>query len=125
VASIGIPNLLNQGEIPALLRVQENDPFINTCGEIPTHTTNQDISRSSIKVFPNPFFDFITIQSEEIIQQIDVFDFSGKHMISKTFNNNSIDLHLNEFAAGMYTLKIQAKHSNTSSIRRIIKFYTE
>lgn len=43
-----------------------------------------EISPSDIEIFPNPFSDFIQIEATENIEQIDVFDLTGKKIYSKT-----------------------------------------
>jgi len=40
-----------------------------------------------LKVWPNPFSDKIRITSAEPIQRLEVFDLSGKLLLSKSLNN--------------------------------------
>jgi len=119
-ASIGTPNLLNKGSIPSFTRIQNNDPFLNTCGEILTSTKDQSISDNKVNVFPNPFSELINIHSEKKILRVDIYDFSGKSVFAKNVNDNFISLRLNRLPAGIYTATIYLQ-DNKTSIKRIIK----
>jgi len=119
-ASIGAPNLLDQGTIPALTRIQNNDPFLDTCGEILTSRQDQSIANNEVNVFPNPFSELINIKSEKKILKVDIYDFSGKSVFTKNVNDSFIYLQLNRLPAGIYTATIYLQ-DNKISFKRIIK----
>lgn len=82
--------------------------------DIPTtgsHECTTDInaieSESSVKVYPNPVSDLLYIESENIINDIRVYDISGKEVINKSVDfssNTSIDV--SNLIGGTYILKV-------------------
>jgi hypothetical protein len=63
-------------------------------------------STSSIKVYPNPTSDFITIETgqTELLQSIELFELSGKSV--KSFEPNFKTISLTNLNTGIYLLKL-------------------
>ena len=73
-----------------------------------------------IEVFPNPFFDCLTIGGIEGLRTIELFNLSGQQIFFKEFNAIKFQsLDLSSFPGGIYLLKINTE--NSSSIQKIIK----
>lgn len=78
--------------------------------EIPTGINN--IASEDMKVFPNPFADYITIVSpNKKLYQIEIFDTTG-NLIRKQKTYKDI-LGLGELCVGIYTLKITDSEART------------
>ena len=46
---------------------------------IPTETLRTtEITEDNVKIFPNPVIDFLVVESQNKIERIDLYDFSGK-----------------------------------------------
>ena len=72
-----------------------------------------------IHVFPNPATDFVTIESEGL-QQVDVFDVTGRMIKSVSVVGNALQLDLTSLKPGVYF--ISAKACSTSSfVKSILK----
>ncbi|MGE8433253.1 T9SS type A sorting domain-containing protein [Chryseobacterium joostei] len=87
---------------------------------------SEDVAQNSIKdpkfsVFPNPTMDFINIRSEkeERIRDIEVYDLSGKRLMSNSFNNYNVQLDIKNLVRGIYIMVI--KTGNTVVTKKIIK----
>lgn len=70
---------------------------------------------SKINIYPNPINNklFIEVNKDFSVEQIDVYDISGRKLISKTFNESQsrlIELDFSSFSNGIYFLTIN--HSN-------------
>ncbi len=68
-----------------------------------------DINEASMEntlIFPNPATDFINIQGNSAIQQVEVFNLEGQRVAVETGNVNSISV--SGLANGMYILKVTA-----------------
>lgn len=83
-------------------------------------TLNSDLfSMQEIKLFPNPANEQLNIQLPSVISNIDyqIFDLSGKRIISGTFQNleNSIDV--NSFNQGTYLLYLS--HPEMGSLTKL------
>lgn len=78
-----------------------------------------DNEASNINIFPNPTTDFVTIEMEGL-QQVDVFDATGRMIKSVPSVGNALQLDLTILKAGVYF--ISAKTRSTSSfVKSILK----
>lgn len=84
--------------------------------------STQDFISSKFNVFPNPMNDVVTITNNENINidQIQVFDISGKSVKTHSYTNtNKVQLNLEKLASGTYLL-----HINTNkgvAVKKIVK----
>jgi hypothetical protein len=69
---------------------------------------------NGIKVFPNPFVDKLTIKAQQTIEQVSIYDMSGKLIFSKS-REETIDL--SELKNAAYVVELKYK----SGTRRIIR----
>jgi len=63
------------------------------------------IDENSFTIFPNPVASELNIQTDNEIQTIDIFDISGRKVISKT-SSNQTTLNVSDLKSGMYTISI-------------------
>lgn len=68
---------------------------------------NENELQNSYSVFPNPFSNSITVNADEIIQSIKIFDLTGKFIYETKPNGSQINLELN-IENGIYILEIFA-----------------
>lgn len=107
--------------IGSVQAVHKFDNFvISAVDTVPLST--QDFISSKFNVFPNPMNDVVTITNNENIniEQIQVFDISGKNVkIHSYTNTNKVQLNLENLASGTYLL-----HINTNkgvAVKKIVK----
>lgn len=96
-----------------------NNPyyFSETCT---LNTTS--FTESSIAIYPNPTSDFIEIDSNNNeLSKIELYTIQGKKMNTYyDFSTEKIRIPMNEFAEGVYLLKI-FNHQNNSITKKIVK----
>jgi hypothetical protein len=78
-----------------------------------TSVLENEIYAIDFSVYPNPSTGLFNIQSEELINTVEVFDISGKVILTKNSNGIS-SLDLNQFKTGFYFVKV-----NGASIKKI------
>jgi len=71
-----------------------------------------------IEVYPNPTFDLLNINSSIDIEQIEVYDFTGKLIKSLSTENKSVQIDVKDIKSGFYLIKI--KTSTRILYQRII-----
>ena len=74
-----------------------------------SHVAVFDIKeKNKINIYPNPAKEKITIEYIRFEKEfsIELFDFSGKLVETKTMKSNISELDLSKFTKGFYTLKI-------------------
>ena len=90
---------------------------------LPSHLVSvRDFVSYKFNVFPNPVTDVVTITNSESIgiEQIEIFDISGKTVKSLNFNNeNEVQLNIADFASGMYLLHI--KTNEGVAVKKVVK----
>lgn len=82
--------------------------------------TNEDNSPDLVGVYPNPATSTITIDVEQIIQQVRIFDLNGKVVLEiNDGESESLSLDIGDLSVGYYTLYV--KMENGVLIQKIIK----
>lgn len=72
-----------------------------------------------ISVFPNPFKNSISIECNQDIEKISLYDIRGKLLREETISAKNAVIDLNELAAGMYILRCKDKSGTVN--RKIIR----
>ena len=63
------------------------------------------INIQKIHVYPNPARDRVRIQGSLVLRTIEIYDVSGRLMISETMDGLNTDINLAQLNAGLYILK--------------------
>lgn len=77
-----------------------------------TLTSENFTHQSSIKAYPNPFTNQLTIQANETIFKVEIYNLLGQKVKNIIFNNpteNSVNIDLSELAQGNYIAKITSE----------------
>jgi len=72
-----------------------------------------------ITIFPNPVTDWVTVKTGNGIQQIIIYDLTGKEIELRKVANSQEQFDVSNYAPGMYLIKI--KSENQTSISRFVK----
>jgi PKD repeat protein len=64
-----------------------------------------ELNPNSVSVFPNPAKDFVTVQANTTIKEINVYSTSGQLVISNTFNAKTVNVITSGLSKGVYSLK--------------------
>lgn len=87
---------------------------------------SEDVAQNPIKdsgfvIFPNPTADIINIQSKEKVKinDVEVYDLSGKRLMGNSFNNYTVQLDIKNLIKGIYIIVI--KTENTVVTKKVIK----
>ncbi|MCF2219952.1 T9SS type A sorting domain-containing protein [Chryseobacterium sp. PS-8] len=70
-----------------------------------------DVHGSDINLYPNPASDFLTIQSTLKVENVNIYDISGKK-INTVLNGNTIDI--KHIPSGSYLITIETKEGKTT-----------
>jgi hypothetical protein len=79
---------------------------------------NEIDDNNTIKIYPNPAKDFITIENSDIIlSKIEVLDLSGKIMLKQEDNSNKITIDISNLEKGTYFIKINDFKENIKFVK--------
>jgi len=77
------------------------------------------LSNSDINIYPNPTTDFLTLNSKNKIDKIEISDISSKLIFSKNVNNKTVKIETSNLANGIYFIKTFV--NNETFINKIVK----
>ena len=79
-----------------------------------------EIKNNKIKVYPNPFNDYVTISiGNDKMSEVSITDIVGKVIINKRYFDDTIKIDLSSLSTGTYIVTI--KNNNTVTTEQIIK----
>lgn len=106
--SIGIPNTINTGTIPAKERYLGQQ--YSTCSSVvlSTNITSSSVENNALSFYPNPTTGIVYIKHLKNIDKsthLEVYDCLGNIVISKIVNQGNDYLDFSKYAKGIYTIK--------------------
>jgi hypothetical protein len=75
--------------------------------------TNNPIDQNKLTLYPNPVSSLLHIKSDLVIQNIRIFDFTGKQMDLKNFDDKTVDV--SALQDGIYIIEIQTNTTKFTS----------
>ncbi|MDR2084071.1 MAG: PKD domain-containing protein [Bacteroidales bacterium] len=78
-------------------------------------TLSIDQFDANIKIYPNPAKETIKIESETLINEIEVIDLSGKRILHQHIKENNATININRIPYGVYLLNVQLENSKITS----------
>src|SRR5690606_24308624 len=84
-------------------------------------STNEQLS-AKFNLYPNPATNVVNITNTEnmVVQQVTVYDISGKQLSMQSFNNQAeIPLNVESLASGTYMLHLQTNEG--TAIKKLVK----
>ena len=79
-----------------------------------------EFEESNIKVFPNPTSSLINIQSNTLIEEIEIFDLKGALLLKEQLGELNYQLNISNFINGVYFLKIRTQYGEQT--QKIVKY---
>jgi len=74
----------------------------------------KDINKLQLRVYPNPATDVITIDGVKTIDNVAVYDISGRQIFSAAASTPVVKVYLDNYAAGTYIVKVTAEGKTQS-----------
>ncbi len=99
-----------------------NYEFPNNDGEYSvalfTKNSSSLANEENISMYPNPVKNSLNIDSHELIQNIQVFNYLGSIVFEQKCNSNSVKVNTSDFIKGMYLVQINT--INGTSTKRLV-----
>lgn len=95
---------------------------LSAISTLPSYLKVDEFLASKFNVFPNPANNVVNIINSEnmAVQQVSVYDVSGKQLNTQSFNNaQEIQLNVENLASGTYMLHIQS--DSGTAVKKLIK----
>ena len=68
-----------------------------------------DQEEASINMYPNPATDQVTLESNSRINQVSIFDLTGKEVFSTPANDNKVVVDINSLENGIYLVRLETE----------------
>lgn len=78
------------------------------------------VSKSKMKVYPNPFRETISISNDGLISSVSIYDLNGKLITVKKPHTTDLNIQTIDFAQGIYFVKI-TDETGKSILKKMIK----
>ncbi|MBV6879832.1 T9SS type A sorting domain-containing protein [Epilithonimonas ginsengisoli] len=78
-----------------------------------------DINKAEFTYYPNPVKDVLNIAGKSDVSKVEMFELSGKNILSQNAKAKNVQLNLSTFASGVYILKVTS--DKTTETFKIIK----
>lgn len=78
-----------------------------------------DVNKNKFSVYPNPADDVVTISGDDVISSVQIYDYSGKLLLTNPANSKKLQLNVSALSKGNYVVKVVSE--NKSSSYKIIK----
>lgn len=101
-----------------------NYEFPNNDGEYSvayfTKNSSNIANEANISIYPNPVKNSLNIDSQELIENVQVFNYLGSLVFEQKCNSNSVKVNTSDFIKGMYLIQINT-NSGVSTKRLVIQ----
>lgn len=109
------------GAFNALYSASSSDTFNQVASLTLDPTGIKDINKNSISIqaYPNPSSDMVMVKAKgsETLQQVEVYDITGRKVLSTTPNANTANINVAELHSGIYSIQVlTAKGSGTARL---------
>jgi hypothetical protein len=94
--------------------------FDNVFGGSTTSTSAAGLPAVNVALFPNPANNILTVQSDELIENYEVYSFTGQLLTQQKINSNRISIDVTPLPEGVFLLKATTSKGQTV----IEKFHT-
>lgn len=118
-ATIGTPNSVGTGTIPAFERFKTETIFSNTCG----HSTigiHENFQMDEVVIFPNPIQDEMTVKSTRFIRRFRVMNSLGQEVYSQDDLGFTHLINTENWKNGVYFVSTHFQNG-TSSVDLVVK----
>ena len=81
----------------------------------------EEFVANSIKLYPNPVIDLVTISSTEIITKIEVVNMLGQLVFSDEINEIETNIDMSRYATGTYLVRVSAEDNKIKTFKVVKK----
>lgn len=89
-----------------------------------TSVEEHDAAKSCISLYPNPANGFVTIQSDNSnvsLQHVEVYDITGRKVMSEVLDGQSKEFSIDKLRAGVYHICIQTNNGCFTNLKLIVQ----
>ncbi|MFN3555795.1 MAG: fasciclin domain-containing protein [Bacteroidales bacterium] len=80
-----------------------------------------ELAEEGIMLFPNPVRTQLNINSADMIQQVRIFDLTGRMVMSQQVNSNTASVNVSEFRQGVYVMQVMTANGIGSKKFTVVK----
>ena len=66
----------------------------------------KDVKATTIKFYPNPVTDILSVTAKDVIDNVSVYDLTGRQVLSSIASTPTVKLYMDNYPAGTYLVKV-------------------
>lgn len=86
-----------------------------------TESISEDATRNSVSIYPNPGHGIFNVESEQSIQNLEIYSMTGQMMVQVNPENNNIEIDLRNLTPGIYFARIVDAEANSITQKIVIR----
>ncbi len=99
-----------------------SSPLSDALAFVSTGIVDPDVWNNDVKIFPNPFYDRLTVQNNSSrLLDIRLMDMGGRLLMSQRSGNKNIFMPASNLAKGMYLVSVMDVHKNETVVFQVVK----
>ena len=75
-------------------------------GEQPVSVVENELAEQGINLFPNPVRNTLYVENSDLINDLRIFDLTGRMIFSQVVNDNATSINVSEFKTGVYIMQV-------------------
>lgn len=72
----------------------------------------ENILENNLNIFPNPAKDFVTIQSDNIIESVTIYNFAGQAIVKEKADSHAFRVNVSSYNPGVYIFRIDTDNGS-------------
>lgn len=90
-------------------------------GDQPSSIVENELTVQGINLFPNPVRNTLYVENTDRINQIRIFDLTGRMVYNQMVNDNTTSVNVSEFTKGVYIMQVMTVGGVTSKKFNVVK----
>ncbi len=94
------------GDPNRVINVTEAMTVNDVFGEQPVSVVENELAEQGFNLFPNPVRNTLYVENSEIINNLKIFDLTGRLVLSQVVNDNNVSINVSTLKTGVYIMQV-------------------
>ncbi|MFW5724948.1 MAG: T9SS type A sorting domain-containing protein [Bacteroidota bacterium] len=103
-----------------MVNISADVTFNDTWGDFGTFVDNV-LNEDGLSIFPNPVRNTLYVQNSSSINEVRIFDLTGRMIMSQEVNGNEASVNVSEFKQGVYIMQVISANGVASQKFNVVK----
>ncbi len=95
-----------EGDPNRVITVDADMTVDDVFGDQPVSVVENELAEQGINLFPNPVRNTLYVENSDLINDLRIFDLTGRMIFSQVVNDNATSINVSEFKTGVYIMQV-------------------